>query len=304
MTALELMEMFEEVCGSSPTNGQVRTKRRTKAEIAELKSLIYSVVKEDPPMTVRQVFYQLVSRGAIDKTENEYKNVVVRLLGIMRRENALPWEWIADNTRWMRKPATYSGLRSMLEQAAQTYRRSLWDDQDAHVEIWLEKEALAGVVYRITEQWDVPLMVTRGYPSLSFVYSAAEAIQAHDKPTHLYYFGDHDPSGKDIPRSIEKNIRDMAPNADFTFELVAVTELQIEAMDLPTRPTKTKDSRAKNFKGESTELDAIPAADLRAMVAQCIEQHVDGHALIETERIEALERETLEHFLESVEDAT
>lgn len=111
------------------------------------------------------------------------------------------------NTRWMRKPRSHSSLEAMLKYSAEAYRRSVWDNQDCYVEVWLEKDALAGVLYDITSAWDVPLMVTRGYPSLSFLYSAAEVIAEQEKPVYLYYFGDHDPSGIDIPRKVEADLR-------------------------------------------------------------------------------------------------
>src|SRR5262249_28588791 len=153
----------------------------------------------------------------------------------------------------------------MLRLTAQTYRRAVWDTQASYVEIWLEKDALAGVLYDVTEEWDVPLMVTRGYASLSFLHSAAETISSHSKPTYLYYFGDHDPSGLDITRAVEQGIRQFAPNADITFERVAVNPDQIEGMGLPTRPTKASDSRSKGFEGESVEVDAISPDDLRRL---------------------------------------
>jgi hypothetical protein len=108
------------------------------------------------------------------------------LLAEMRRS---AFDWIADNTRSMRKPRTYSSLEQALVQTANFYRRALWNDQSAYVEVWLEKDALSGVLYEITERWDVPLMVTRGYPSLSFLYSAADNIQQIGKPTFIYYAG-------------------------------------------------------------------------------------------------------------------
>ncbi len=80
----------------------------------------------------------------------------------MRRARELPFHWIADNTRWMRKPTTHDGLSDLLQDTAQLYRRSLWSNQSAYVEIWLEKDALSGVLYPITQEFDVPLMVTRG----------------------------------------------------------------------------------------------------------------------------------------------
>jgi hypothetical protein len=100
--------------------------------------------------------------GVIAKTEGEYKITVVRLLGDMRRNGEIEFDWIAGNTRWMRKPRTFSSLENMLKRTAEAYRRSVWDNQECYVEIWLEKDALAGVLYEETGAWDVPLMVTRG----------------------------------------------------------------------------------------------------------------------------------------------
>ena len=176
----------------------IKRSRRTKSDVFSLRQAIYNVVSEDRPMTVRQVFYRLVSAGLIDKTEAAYK-MVVRLLGVMRREGQLPFSWIADSTRWQRVPQTYSSLDDALEDMQTYYRRNLWDNQNAYVEIWLEKEMLAGVIYQASAKWHVPLMVTRGYPSLSYLATAAETMQAQDRPCYLYYFGDLDPSGVDIP---------------------------------------------------------------------------------------------------------
>jgi hypothetical protein len=247
--------------------------------VGAIRDAIRAALEEDNPMTVRQVFYRLVSTGVIAKTEAEYKSTVVRLLGLMRREGAIPFGWIADNTRWMRKPRTYSSLESALRRTAETYRRSLWDNQDVYVEVWLEKDALAGVLYDETQRWDVPLMVTRGYPSLSYLYEAADAISDLGKPAYLYYYGDYDPSGLDITRAVEDGIREFAPDAEIYFRRVAVTPEQIGEWSLPTRPTKTTDSRSKGFAGESVEVDAFPPRLLRQMVAECIDRHVDPRAL-------------------------
>jgi hypothetical protein len=267
--------------------------RRTHGDINRIRGAIRSTLYRDHPMTVRQLFYRLVSNGTIAKTEAEYKSTVVRLTAEMRLAGLIPFGWIADNTRWMRKPRTHSSLEDALEQTARTYRRSVWDDQDAYVEIWLEKDALAGVLYDVTAAWDVPLMVTRGFASLSFLYEAADAIQDQGKPAFLYYFGDHDPSGLDIPRTVEQRIREFAPEAEITFKRVAVTPEQIEELALPTRPTKTTDSRSKNFEGESVEVDAIEPATLRRMTEECITQHIDPDAYDRMKAVEAAERETL-----------
>ena len=172
----------------------------------EYRASVATVLEEIQPATVRQLYYQLVSRRVIEKTEPAYK-ALVRNLGVMRRAREVPFDWLADNTRWMRKPRTYGSLQEMLESQREFYRRALWDEQDCYVEVWLEKDALAGVLVEITYQWDVPLMVTRGYPSLSYLHAAATHIAQRGKPAFLYYFGDYDPSGVDITRAVEEGIR-------------------------------------------------------------------------------------------------
>jgi len=280
-----------------PIRDDGKRARRTKGQIEGLCELIEIRLSNDHPMTVRQLFYRLVSEGVIDKTETEYKNVVVRLLGQLRRQEKIPFSWIADNTRWMRKPCSYNSLEDALRRTAEHYRRDLWAAQDAYVEVWLEKEALAGVVYPETAQWDVPLMVTRGYPSLSFVHAAAEIIDDTGKPAYIYYFGDRDPSGVDISRHVEERLRELAPAAEIHFERVAIEPWQIGEWNLPTRPTKKTDTRAKKFKGESVELDALPPDILRGLVRRSIINHLDADLVGATERIEEAERATLEGMI-------
>lgn len=291
--------------GATSWTSPTRRARRSKADIDTIKSAIFDVAVDDRPVTVRQVFYRLVSAGVIGKTEAEYKGTVCRLLADMRRAGEIPFGWIADNTRWMRKPHTYGGLEQMMEYTALTYRRALWDTQDAYVEVWLEKEALAGVLVDVTDEWDVPLMVTRGYPSLSFLSSAAETIENEDRVVSIYYFGDRDPSGVDIPRFVEKQLIEMTHgivNIDFT--VVAVTPEQVTEYNLPTRPTKRTDSRARNFEGRSVEVDAIPPSELRAIARRCIEQHVDYDELLRIRTIEAAERETLQTIASNMRGAS
>ncbi len=121
----------------------------------------------------------------------------------MRLEGRIPWSWITDGTRWMHKSVRYGSVEEALEATRQHYRRDYWRELDDYVEVWLEKDALAGVLFRVTDEWGVPLMVTRGFASLSYIHNAAETIQRVGKPTHIYYFGDYDPSGVEIDRNLE-----------------------------------------------------------------------------------------------------
>ncbi len=276
----------------------IKRQRRSKADITRLRETIYEVVQVDQPMSVRQVFYRLVSEGVIDKSEKEYHTTVCRLLKDMRLEGELPWTWIADSTRWMRKPPSHNNIREALAETATFYRRNMWHNLPARVEIWLEKDALAGVLYEVTEMWDVPLMVTRGYPSLSFLAGAAASIQAAERPVYLYYFGDWDPSGVDIDRNLEARLRQFAPEAELFVERIAVIERQINEMHLQTRPTKKTDSRSKNFKGESVEVDAIPPRTLKTLCRSCSTRHIDAKALYDIRQTEDLERESVERLLD------
>ena len=111
-----------------------------------------------------------------------------------------------------------------------------------------------------------------------------------------YYLGDNDPSGLDIARSTEARLREFAPEVDLIFERIAVTEEQIEEFELETRPTKSTDTRAKNWEGESVEVDAIPPEALRDIVRDCIEGHVDPHALEIVKVAEESERQLVANF--------
>jgi hypothetical protein len=262
-----------------------------------IRTTLRQVVEIDQPMTVRQVFYRLVAAGIIAKSEGEYKHTVCRLLTEMRLSGEIPFGWIADNTRWMRKPATYSSVEQALRRTAEAYRRALWDNQSVYVELWLEKDALAGVLMEETGPYDVPLMVTRGYLSLSYLYEAAQQLQACGKPAHLFYFGDYDPSGLDITRNVEDRLRQFTPGAEITFTRVAVTRTQIDAWHLLTRPTKQSDSRSKGFTGESVEVDSIPPRTLRALARTCIEHHLDAAQLEVLRLAETQERHYLRRLV-------
>ena len=274
--------------------------RGKTAKTKHREQLIYEWAEEYHPVTVRQLFYRLSTLEAVPKEDSGY-DAVQRVCANMRREGLLPYAWIADNTRWVRRATTFHSLKDALRTTAITYRRNLWESQPFRVEIWLEKDALAGVIMDIIETWDVPLMVVKGYPSLSFLHTAAEEIQMateHNKKTQIFYFGDYDPSGKDIPRVIKRDIQKMQPRADFEIKEVAVTEQQITDWDLPSRTTKKTDSRSKNFSGKSVELDAIPPADLRQLVEESIASLADPYELEMTKKIEKAERESIFHIID------
>jgi hypothetical protein len=158
--------------------------------------------------------------------------------------------------------------------------------------VWCEKDALAGLLADETDPYDVPLMVARGFSSETYLYNAAEQIRAAKRPAYVYHFGDHDPSGVAATHDIEKKLRVFAPGCEINFERIAVTEQQIVDMKLPTRPTKREgNSHARGFVGDSVDLDAMPPAELRALVRECIERHVPPGYMDSLKVAEKSERE-------------
>lgn len=261
----------------------------------ELWTAIYTEFEQQqPPMTVRQMFYRMSSTGAAEKSEAGYRQVQ-HALTVMREKNAIPYYWLADNTRYVSKPKTYNGIADMFEQQKRLYRRAYWTSQPVHVEIWLEKDALRGVLDDVTSQFDVPLYVTRGFPSITYLYTAAESLRCITKPIFIYHFGDYDASGKDAARSIREGLRKFG--ASFHFEERAITEEQITRLNLQTRPAKKADPRSEKFGDIAVELDAIAPADLRKMVLDTIMQHVDIDEWLRLEQIEIEEKATLDGLI-------
>jgi hypothetical protein len=117
--------------------------RRTKDKITSIRSTIKEILEQSNPQTCRQVFYACSVRGVISNLETEYQRTIIRLLTEMREAGQIPFEWIADNTRWMRKPSSFTGVKACLESVANSYRRNLWASMPSYVEIWCEKDALA-----------------------------------------------------------------------------------------------------------------------------------------------------------------
>jgi hypothetical protein len=219
-----------------------------------------------------------------------------------------------DNTRDRNHPYTCKNIKAALEDTVRTYRKSLWDDNKVYIEIWLEKDALAGVIEDITRKYDVSLMVARGYSSITFLKDAAEHIKDQGKPTYIYHLGDYDPSGVNAGENIEEFLREYTGGDDFDlggifldeddfhFTRLAVTEEQIEEWDLPTRPTKQSDSRAARFGDErSVELDAIEPRRLRSLVEAAILTHMSKRKYQQLMAQEKREKQQLSDLIDDLE---
>jgi hypothetical protein len=269
-------------------NKKAKRHRVTKTGLVDRRAALLEIVRAAQPATVRQIFYLASVRGIVAKDEGGYSRVQIDLVE-MRRSGQLPYGWIVDHTRWQRRLVTFNSIDEALADTAETYRKALWRDANCYLEIWLEKDALSGVVMPVTKKFDVPLMVARGYASETFLHSSGEYMASVDKPCFVYHFGDFDPSGQDAARAVERGLRHHAAGAEIHFERIAVTQNQIDEWDLPSRPTKQSDTRAKKFGPVSVELDAIDPNKLRELVEEVIVRHLPTdqyEVLIEAEKSE------------------
>lgn len=280
------------LCGTSPIKHTRRTHEQMQGVLQAIQTILHG---EEGQITIRHLFYRLVGLRMIEKTEQAYKGLCSHL-SKWRRSEEIPWSAFADNTRWHIRQETFDGVHDALKSTVESYRRNLWSTQTFYIEVWVEKDAIAGIVANTANSFGVPVFVARGFASLSSLYNAANTFrQATDagKTAVIYQLGDYDPSGVAAADSALRAFRDDF-KVDLEFIRVAVTEEQIRRLQLPTRPVKTSDSRAAKWEGgECVELDTMPPAEIRKLVESCIVQHIDVHQWQTLRKTEEMERETL-----------
>jgi hypothetical protein len=274
------------VYGPSTTNG-----RRTKADIARLDAFILVAVGAERPTTVRSAFYRVMSLGAVPKSEESYRSVGRRILEL-RRCGEMPYNWITDGTRYVLHPPSYGSVEDALKATARAYRRNLWADSDAVIQVFAEKDAISGVLRPVCDEWDVALGIARGYASETFTFEVAEDLDRR-RLNMLLNFGDHDPSGVHAWENFVRKVKGFAPDAEVEAVRLAVTPEQVDEMRLPLRPTKASDSRARGWIGGSVEVDAIPASVLRQLLEDEITSWANAPQLEILRTVEREERELI-----------
>ncbi len=259
---------------------------------------VKNILEEHNPMTLRQIYYQLVSKQVIENKRNAYVRLSNALVKA-RQERLIPWEWIEDRTRKPRDVSMWNDLQDFINTVKRAYRRDVWENQKQYILVWLEKDALSGIFEEITEQYGVTLIVGRGYNSWSVKKDVARRLTSIKKPTVILYFGDFDPSGEDIYRDLEESLKffGLLPGWDFIVEKVALTKEDVINYQLPPDFTKRTDTRAKKFiekNGDmAVELDALPIDILQEKIENSIIENMDIEALKEVEAKERKERERL-----------
>ena len=249
------------------------------------------------PDTVRGNMYLVVSAGWLPDTSDKSYNRLGRLLGRLRENGTIRFEWIVDTIRSTIKPSSWSGLADFAETVRDAYRKDFWASLPDCVEVIVEKDTLAGKVSPITEEYDVALHPIRGYSSKSFAHGIARQWRRTDKPITVYYIGDHDPSGMDLERDIKAKLKRYSQRA-FAWVRLAVLPGQFEQFDIMPLAVKTGDKRAtqfiRDYGSDCAEAEAIPANDLRAMLRTKIENHIPSEEWERLQRVEELERESVQ----------
>lgn len=236
---------------------------------------IYKTLEPNYPMTVRQVYYQLVSRQVLENNKSEYQRLSNALV-YARQEGIIPWDWIEDRIRRPKVISYWDNLQDFLETVRNSYRKSPWEGQNYYVEVWLEKDALSGIFEEILSYYRIILNVGRGYDGWSSIYLASQRLGSGENCVILY-FGDFDPSGEDMVRSLEErlaffNCRPLILKSALTFD-------DILKYNLPPDFTKTRDKRRKKFVEKwgdiAVELDALPVDVLRERIKNEVERFFD-----------------------------
>jgi hypothetical protein len=266
--------------------------------LQELRDGLLEIVMKNLPVTVRGVFYLAESAGLVPKDDAKGYRPVQRELLKMRREGGIPWGYITDGSRTVYGLNRYAGLESYARQVARNYRRDYWHDSPEYVEIWLEKEALRGVISPVViDEFGLDLYVTKGQPSATYLHEAAEDIANDGRPTYVYVLADFDPGGFRIFERIKEELRAFVGDAaELHVRRLALTPYQVQLYGLPTRPGKEKDPNAAEFKsrwGECVELDAMPPNTLRALVREKLESHMAPEYLRRLKLAEQEERRGL-----------
>jgi len=252
-------------------------------DIDRANSIISEYQEQGYVLTLRQLYYQFVSRGFIPNNQLSYKRLGA-LINDGRLAGLVDWEAIEDRTRNLNDPQTWESPAQILKACWHSFRIDKWATQPLRVEVWCEKEALAGVFERVSEELQIPYFSCRGYVSQSEMWTAGgrmRRILRGGQQVLILHFGDHDPSGLDMSRDIQERL-DMFTGGGITFVRVALNMAQVEEYDPPPNPAKMSDSRAEEYVrehgNESWELDALEPQVLATMVRERVEMERDDEA--------------------------
>jgi len=266
-------------------------------------------------LTLRALHYQLVGRGMTNNIQH-YKRVVGAMIQA-RWDHVISFNTFSDLDREMVGSTFYheTNLDDAIENGKEEvqawmnlYEKNRWENQRYYPEVFIEKKALQGVFQNKCREWDVALGACKGYPSLTFLNEASRRFRdaiANDKYPVIIYFGDYDPSGEDIPRSIKENIERFGVGIEV--KRIALMEQQVIDWNLPPAPAKETDTRTAKWNGlGQVELDAVRPEKLMILLEEAIRELFDESLYEDLMDIERQERITyqreLKRFVNEMKD--
>lgn len=259
-----------------------RTTGTTKDTIAKANAIIEEYQAKGFSLTLRQLYYQFVARGLIPNTLRSYKRLG-KAVSTGRRQGLIDWDAIEDRTRFLRSYPAWNSPAQIVQSAASQFNVDLWEGQFIRPEAWVEKDALIGVLERACGEYQVPYFSCRGYVSDSEIKEAADRAtrraMREGQMTVILHFGDHDPSGVDMTRDIEKRLKMLGAPASTSVRRLALSMEQVEEYNPPPNPAKQTDTRfreyAEEFGEESWELDALNPEVIAELVKTNVEPLID-----------------------------
>ena len=280
---------------------QKRITKKRRELIARIDEIASDYASRGMKLTVRQCYYQLVSRGVIPNSADEYKKIV-DTVKTGRLAGLLDWEAFEDRGRYVRQNAHWDSPKEIIEAAARQYRIDTRATQPYYLETWIEKDSLVSILEDICLPLDVPCFSCRGFSSVTALYEASERIKADGRPSIILYCGDHDPSGLRIAQNIEESLSQTFEVTNLTFRRIGITYEQVKAMNLPPFPAKEKD---KNYDWyvrttgltEAWEVDALPPEILKKLYTDAISEYTD---FTELERMREKEKADKSYFSDLV----
>ena len=253
----------------------------TLATIATANRIIEEYAAQGFDLTLRQLYYQMVARGYIENSERSYKNFG-NVIDDGRLAGLIDWDRIVDRTRNLQDVSHFDDPADIMRTAAESYRIDKWATQPNRVEVWVEKDALTGVIDPVCRRLDLPYFACRGYTSQSEMWAAGQRLarwrrQRQRQIPIILYFGDHDPSGIDMTRDVIDRLQLFA--GGITVDRLALNWDQVEQYNPPPNPAKLTDSRAEayiaRFGLSSWELDALDPTTLAGLIETAVAQFRD-----------------------------
>jgi len=279
---------------------------KSEALIRTANQIIEEYEAQGFKLTLRQLYYQFVSRDIIPNTMKSYKTLG-SVINDARLAGRLDWSAIVDRTRELRGVTHWDRPEDIVQAAARSFKVDRWEGQEVRPEVWMEKDALVGVFEGVCRSLDVDYFSCRGYTSQSEMWEAGQRImnryEETGQKTLILHFGDHDPSGIDMTRDIKDRLKmfvekgsdfDDSVDWDDACEVgrVALHMEQVRSLKLPPNPAKTTDSRAadyiEKFGHQSWELDALEPKHLVGLVTTLVKGAVSNKALMEKKAKEEL----------------